>query len=872
MSCTARTVGLLVAAAATALCAASATTATPLHVGSTVSGQTSEDGSQLLIDDCPPSPQSIYSFTVPSTAGGEQSEADVRFTTCVPVGDAANGYDLASSTLHVVDVSGGEPEGGSRATSVAAGAPDCGGKYATLEFRAPTDAPFLLVVSSAAGRGGRFRLESSVTASPPLPTPLPWGLDRIDQRTLPLDKKYSVTGLSGTKVYVYVLDSGVRVSHSEFVTASGERNAVHGLDAVERLDYATDCTGHGSHVASTIAGRSFGVAKDAIIISVRVIGCDGAGHTSRLLEGLEFVLKDSEARNRRPAVASLSLSTPRSELINRAARQLSEAGIPVVTAAGNRDQDSCDFSPASEPTSITVAASDRDDSRPTFSNSGHCVDLFAPGQDILSAWHTGDHSSRVMSGTSFACPHVTGAIAVLLSVNPALPTSAVANMIFSAATFEKVSNHSSGVRVAAGAAASDVNNRLIYVRPIPSIGLERPARGFMYIYAVLHVSTGTAECSPRWLASDDRLAAAQRHLASMADVAATGESVEAWMCCPGSKDTPRCGKSTSTPRLFVRLREKERLASATFNALDASLTAGRAAAQLQVALRSDQVSIAIEPWVVDSDANVFWAAPDLRGGDGGGPSGGALAALIACSSAVLIATVAVALVCVRRRREKDKFSHYLDSIELHGRERAQHEALQPAGVFDICSPRELRVRENTALQGDILMNLTSTASLRTPRVARGADGPPSVGSVGASPFGTALGGSPFRDPRPQRQATVAPRRGPAAASIVRAGAGEDGLAATPRDARGLPTGGSFFARVFSLTTGGRNTANSPSAQHQSQRERDSSRQALEASRPFRPSTSLAPGALALPASGDLEPPSPRPAAATGAAGGEGGGS
>lgn len=864
---------------------------------SVISGDTGKDLESVLpIKGQFTHPQAIYSFTVPPNGG---VDADVRFSTCVPADDNSLQYNLVSPVIFVLD-SLYIPEGGSlRITPVAASVPDCGGKFSTLDFRAPVGVPFFLVVSSTAGHGTGFRLETSITASPPKPTTLPWGLDRIDQRILPLDKKYSVTGLSGKKVYVYVLDSGVRVTHSEFKRPNGESNAIHGADMVDRLDYATDCTGHGTHVAAKIGGNSTGVAKDAIIVSVRVTGCNGAGITSRVLEGLKFVLKDSEQKNRRPAVVTMSLSTVKSDEVNKAVKTLSDEGIPVVTAAGNSDEDSCNFSPSSEKTSITVAASNRDDSRPQFSNSGVCVDMFAPGQDIISAWHTGDHAYSVRSGTSFACPHVAGAVAILLSVNPTLPSEALANMIYSAATFKKVANHSVSTQLtrSSGEAShlEELNNRLLYVRPIPSLSLERPKKDYMYIYAALSISTGTT-CSEAWLEFEDRKKETSAVLSSLAE--SNSEDVNFWTCCPNSpQNQKRCGTSNFTStRVFTQLRTPERQASATFKTLEAGLRDPGSLSALRSSFESSAVSVVIEPWVVDSDGNVFWTAPDLRADKRGWLSTGVLIAIIMCSCALLVAAAVGALTYFRNSREAKAEAERQYEIARHLETKAAQDAIQPMDkIFDPGSPREYMgfMRENSALDGDALLNLSSNASLRTPQASR--SNLSSSRSLRSTRSALNSFAENLRHPFTSRQDSTAgfdagdatPQRGGAddmfrkrTTEINRAwgstgpktprktGGGEqergtyrddvspgtEALAETPRNAGGLAKGVSFFGHAVSFRFGGKadveekearggKAPNSPSHQQTTKEERESARKNIETSRPFRPVQALAPNIL-----------------------------
>lgn len=665
-------------------------------------------------------PQSIFSFTVPDNGA---KEADIRLSTCFPTDLPSKAdYDLESSIISILESPLPVERSNARIKPAAVSRPDCGGKHATLDFRAPVGVLFFVIVSSSSGRGTSFRLETSIRSSPPTPTPLPWGLDRIDQRSLPLDNEYSVAGLSGKTVFVYVLDSGVRVSHSEFTRANGQRNAIHGADIVERLDYATDCTGHGTHVAAKIAGKSYGVAKDAVIVSVRVTGCNGMGISSRVLEGLAFVSEDSAKNNRRPAVVTMSLSTAKSEAVNKAVKKLSGEGIPVVTAAGNSDEDSCNYSPSSENTTITVAASNRDDSRPRFSNSGVCVDLFAPGEDIVSAWHTGDHAYRVLSGTSFACPHVAGAVAVLLSVNPNLPSEALANMIYSAATFKTVANHSASSPRSIISEESkhieELNNRLLYVRPIPSLSLERPAKDFMYIYTAFSIYTGNA-CTEQWLENNYRKKESSATLSSFSD--SEVEDVSFWTCCPGSSvsNQKRCGTfAITSPRVFTQHRTRERLASGKFKALELALRQPNNLLLLRSAFESTNISVVIEPWVVDSDGNVFWTAPDLRADKQSLLSTGAIVAIALCSIVLIIVAAVGAYTYLRNRSEAKSDAKVQSAIALHLKKTSEQGAIQPMDkIFDPSSPREFMgfMRENSALNGNVLHHISSSASLRTPR-------------------------------------------------------------------------------------------------------------------------------------------------------------
>ncbi|WP_411083078.1 S8 family peptidase [Streptomyces sp. cmx-18-6] len=307
-------------------------------------------------------------------------------------------------------------------------------------------------VEATAAEAKRFAADPAVasvsqnrtfTVSATQTNPPSWGLDRIDQRNLPLDQRYTYPDKAGEGVTAYVIDTGVRISHSDF----GGR-AFNGYDAIDNDNVSQDGHGHGTHVAGTVAGSAHGVAKKAKIVGVRVLNNQGSGTTAQVVAGIDWVTANAV----KPAVANMSLGGGADSVLDAAVRRSIAAGITYAVAAGNESTDASTKSPARVAEAITVGSTTNTDARSSFSNYGSIVDVFAPGSSITSTWNTSDSATNTISGTSMASPHVAGAAAIYLADNPSSTPAQVSAGLVAASTPGVVTNPGSGSP-----------NRLLYV-------------------------------------------------------------------------------------------------------------------------------------------------------------------------------------------------------------------------------------------------------------------------------------------------------------------------------------------------------------------------------------------------------------------------
>jgi subtilisin family serine protease len=260
-----------------------------------------------------------------------------------------------------------------------------------------------------------------------------WGIDRIDQRNRPLSGTYTYP-TTASNVTAYVIDTGIKLNHRDF----GGR-ATSGYDAVDGGS-ADDCNGHGTHVAGTVGGTTYGVAKAVNLVAVRVLDCAGNGTNAGVIAGVNWVTRNA----RKPAVANMSLGGTPSAAVDNAVQSSINSGVTYALAAGNSRANACSSSPARVPAAITVGATTRTDARSSFSNFGSCLDIFAPGSSITSAWYTSTSATNSISGTSMASPHVAGAAALVLSRNTAYSPAQVRDALVNAATPNVVTGAGAG--------------------------------------------------------------------------------------------------------------------------------------------------------------------------------------------------------------------------------------------------------------------------------------------------------------------------------------------------------------------------------------------------------------------------------------------
>jgi subtilisin family serine protease len=261
-----------------------------------------------------------------------------------------------------------------------------------------------------------------------------WGIDRVDQTSLPLNQTYNYNA-DGTGVHAYIIDTGVRLTHSQFTGRMG-----NGFDSIPVGGTGADCHGHGTHVAGTVGGTTHGIAKKVTIHPVRVLDCQGSGTDAQVIDGINWVAANAI----KPAVANMSLGGGASQALDDSVTALVNSGVATAVAAGNDNSNACNYSPARAAAAITVGSTTSSDARSSFSNYGTCLDIYAPGSSIVSASNASDTGTTTMSGTSMASPHVAGVAALYLSANPTATAQQVRDALVTNGTAGKVTSPGTG--------------------------------------------------------------------------------------------------------------------------------------------------------------------------------------------------------------------------------------------------------------------------------------------------------------------------------------------------------------------------------------------------------------------------------------------
>ncbi|HVF49608.1 MAG TPA: S8 family peptidase [Pyrinomonadaceae bacterium] len=325
--------------------------------------------------------------------------------------------------------------------------------------------------------------EDGIVSASTTQTSAPWGLDRIDQRDRPLNGTYIYTP-TGAGVHAYIIDTGIRTTHTQF---GGRANKV--FDSIGDGQAGNDCNGHGTHVAGTVGGSTYGVAKGVSLHAVRVLDCAGNGTDSTVIAGVDWVT----ANRITPAVANMSLGGGASAALDTAVQNSINAGVTYAVAAGNEySANACNSSPARLAAAITVGSTTSTDAKSDFSNIGTCLDIFAPGSSILSSWATSDTATNTISGTSMATPHVAGVAALYLQGYPSATPATVANQIITTATTGRLTGIGTGspnrllyslLTTDSGGGGAPCTNCTLYTGSLSGTGSSQNQPGGTYYFS-----------------------------------------------------------------------------------------------------------------------------------------------------------------------------------------------------------------------------------------------------------------------------------------------------------------------------------------------------------------------------------------------------
>lgn len=604
--------------------------------------------------------QMLYQFTIPSVG----YPTNIQLSTCE--GSNFDTY-LVLFDGNPEDQIATTDENGTmiiqNATAIAESANDIlcddSNKHATL-FVALNEGTYYVLVTGDGDAYGKFNL--TLTGTPKYERKIsPWHLDRIDQRYLPMNNEYSVT-TGAEDVLIYLIDSGVNIDHDEF-----EGRVKIGYDFVRYTESDTpDCTGHGTHTAGLIAGKTFGVAKKATIVSLRVYGCSNRASVTSIVNALHWILAHSKSNcflNRCVVALMIAKYQEPSSVLKSVLKGFVHRQIPVIVPAGDQNanikkKDACVVFPANHTDFITVGATTRSDSQAHFSNTGACVDLYAPGVSMMSAWHSSNNATVSFSGTKQATALVTGVVAILLSINNGLNAAEVKDFLSSVSTPNIISS-----------AFGNESTRLVYVRSVPMDRGPIPLEGFVQLRMTIQVNFPSCNTGKPFFELFRKTLSEITNV-EVNDIALTCEPVVSKEIRPfvwNDFDDRRNKLMSWTKqinqvlKISVLLTAMERKASRAFIRLEQKLANEKADIEEKVTFK---FKVTTMPWAIDSREIIYWGAPTYTASERTTFGIGIIIAIGMSVVVVLCVLGVTAWLWHRRVTKKDEIESMIGSADM----------------------------------------------------------------------------------------------------------------------------------------------------------------------------------------------------------------
>lgn len=466
----------------------------------------------------------------------------------------------------------------------------------------------------------------------------PWHLDRIDQRKLPLDNRYRVSSNPIT-ITVYLLSTGVDAEHEQL-----QGRIQEGYDFVRNSnDTQLDCTGQGTHAASLIAGKDHGVVQNAVIIPIRVFDCNNVATVQNIVDAIYWILVHSQRNNlqgQSVITFMFSLPNPEADDIRPAMRQIVRQDVPTVVPAGDNAADACEFFPASEPSVLTVGAVGSADRRPTFSNYGPCVGIYAPGVQVTAAWSTSNSATFSLSGTSQAAAIATGAVVQLLSLNPGISSTIINSIISSVGTSSVVKNVN-----------KNESTNLLYIRTVPNSSASPPPSQAVRILSIIQGTVSSCASEGKEMSLVRRVFAKKTSVSEQ-DVGAQ---------CQANENLSTSRQASVADILKVTITVRERDAGASFVIIEKALSEEKAATEDQLGFEFEVIEM---PWAVDSRGIIYWGAPSFPQTERWSVTAGVTAAIVFVVIFIVSGIVIGLWICRRRIRKLDEIESMEGSADL----------------------------------------------------------------------------------------------------------------------------------------------------------------------------------------------------------------